>query len=141
MNFAYRLLISVSEIIFAIGFVVIAKRIRINVAKIRIKSMEASGLERLVYAEEHSARQEALSLLITNGIYPSGGNEVAMSKKFGLIYPVNLSEQHEILHSKAATVKIFGNCAGQVQRQLLSCTPTAGLLLARLIDGDIEVLD
>ncbi len=141
MNFAYRLLISVSEIIFAIGFVVIAKRIRINVAKIRIKSMEASGLERPASAKEQSAHQEALGLLIINGIHASSSNEVAMSKKFGLIYPANLSEQHEILQNKRATIKIFGNCAGQVQRQLLSCTPTAGLILARLIDGSMEVLD
>ncbi len=141
MNFAYQLLVSVPEILFAIGFLIFAKRIRINVPKITIKSAEATGSERISSQNELASEEELLKLLITNGVDASGAVQIKdRSSEFGIIYHANLSEQNNILKNRKTKIKILSNCRDQIQRQVLSCTPDSGFMLAHLIDGNVEIV-
>ena len=141
MNFAYQLLVSVSEILFAIGFLVLSKRIRINVPKIMIKTTEAIGSEGIIRQNEPASEEELLKLLITNGVYAGDAVQVkGRSSEFGIIYHANLSEQHNILKNKKIRIKILNNCMDQIQRQVLCCTADSGFMLAHLIDGNVEII-
>ena len=142
MNFAYQLLVSVSEVLFAIGFVVLAKRIRINTPKIKIKSVDATGTEKIFHQKEPTSEEEMLKYLIISGADAYDVDQVKFnSAEFGFICPLNLSEQHNILKNKSVRIRIFDNCMSQVQRQMLSCTPTSGLILVHLINGNIETVN
>ena len=140
MNFAYQLLASVSEILFAIGFLVLAKGVRINVQRIRIKSVKATGSEKISQQKEPTSEEVMLKFLIMDGAGITDEKRIkARASELGFIYPPNLSEQQDILKNKGR-IRIFNNCKNQIQRQLLSCTPASGLILAHLVNGNIETL-
>ncbi len=142
MNFVYQLLESLSEVILAIGFVLLAKKIRVNAPKIRIKSVNATGTEKISHQKESTSEEEMLKFLIISGADVSDANSIkANSVRLGFIYTLNLPEQQNALKNKGVRIKIFNNCKNQVQRQMLSCTPISGLILAHLINGNIETAD
>lgn len=141
MNGAYQLLSSTSEILFAVGFVLLARRIRSRSPKIRIRDAEASGLESVHSESQAAAEDEELKFLIVNGIDARGPEQVrASASQLGLICRSTILCQQGVLKNKGIRIKVSKSCSNLIHRQMLSCTPASGLLLAHLSDHNVEVV-
>ncbi len=141
MNFAYQLILSMSEIALPVGFVLLARRVHIAVPKIRIRTGEISAQRASLSdsAPTATADEIAMQFLITNGIAaadPLAARKTAHS--FGLIYHSNLAQQR--LAMKNGRIWVLEGCAASMHRQLLSCTPESGLMLSHLISAGVEVV-
>ena len=139
MNFAYQLILSMSEIALPVGFVLLARRVHIAVPKIRIRAGEISSQRASLPESAPTADEIAMQFLITNGI--AAADPLAARKTahgFGLIYHSNLAQQR--LAMKNGRIWVLEGCAASMHRQLLSCTPESGLMLSHLISAGVEVV-
>ena len=142
MNFFLQLILSVSEILGAITFVILIKRFRFGKHKVTIKPIGATGGETISYnVEGSSADDDILRILVINGIKVSGHSEVLKrASGSGIIYHHNMTEMPNVLKHRKAVIRVFNKQTNALNRQLLAKTPNSGILLAHLANRNMEIV-
>jgi hypothetical protein len=142
MNGAYQVLVSSSEILVAVGFVLLARGLHPLSRKIRIRSKEASVTEHAFHMGEAAEADEVLNALILCGRSaddPDGIKRV--STESGFLFNANLTEQCNIFSLRPRRIRISRRCLGKAERQIFSLAADSGILLAYLLCGGVEIIN
>ncbi len=142
MNPVYQLLPSICEVLGAVLFVILVKRMRFTTQKITIKPVQATGKERIpTISPDCSAEDEITKFLVISGLKVRSGASVKdTASEHGIIYHSNLGSLRELLQSKPSKITVFNKSIGAIGRQIMAPNPISGTLLSYLVDKNIQIL-
>ena len=142
MNALYQLASSTFVMALAIFFLLAAKKLRPAEPSITILGSPSSNSHSNARTDAHGADSNALALqlLITNGISVCDSETVCnVASENGLVYWHNLSDIQTSMKNEMVNVMV--DSAGIINRQLMACAPSSGLILAHIASGSISVAD
>lgn len=127
------------EIAAAACFVLLARRLKIGKNFVTITSETVSGNEAIPY-ENTDILHPVDEFLIVNGIRP--GNAASLgtkAAKLGLLCQHNAGQLAGLCRQHRR-ITVFSYESGLVYRKLYSATCVSGILLAKLIDRDLQLI-